>query len=362
MDELENVQNGSPLVHIDVDAQAIASVVASWTGVPVGKMVDDEMAALMNIGDSLKNRVKGQDHALEIIADNLRTSRYNLANPDQPIGIFLLVGPSGVGKTETALALSDQLFGGEKNIITINMSEYKEAHSSSRLIGPPPGYVGFGKGGVLTEKVRNRPYSVVLLDEVEKSHHDVREFFQQVFDKGYLADSEGQIANFRNTVMIMTANVGDNTILNSCFEQDEESGAISFKEELPGREELTQALMPELLKTFSSSLLARVTIVPFYPLRDEIFDDIIRLKLDQVAKRLLDNHKITMGYDEEVVELINLRCNEVQSGARNVNRIINGAILPKISSLLIERLAGGDATTNIEIKGNEEDEFDFILS
>ncbi len=361
IEELEKVQAGEPLVHINVDAQAVAGVVSSWTGVPVGKMVSDEMEALLNIGDNLKGRVKGQDHALSIIADNLRTSRYNLSNPDQPIGIFLLVGPSGVGKTETALALSDMLFGGEKNIITINMSEFKEQHSSSRLIGPPPGYVGFGKGGMLTEKVRNRPYSVVLLDEIEKAHYDVREFFQQVFDKGYLADSEGQIANFRNTVMIMTANVGDNAILNACFEETEEGGIV-MKENMPSQEELKHILMPELLKTFSSSLLARMSIVPYYPLTDDVLEDIIRLKLDQVSDRLKDNHKINFKYNDEVVDLINSRCNEVQSGARNVNRIVNGAILPKISSALIEELATGGKANSVEISIGEDGDFKFDVN
>ncbi|MBD3315889.1 MAG: AAA domain-containing protein, partial [Chitinivibrionales bacterium] len=356
--ELEKTQGDEPLVSVCVDGQAVAKVVASWTGVPVGKMVRDEMQALLSIRERLAERVVGQDHALEIIANRLRTSRYNLGNPDQPIGNFLLVGPSGVGKTETALALSDVLFGGEKNIITLNMSEFKEQHSSARLIGPPPGYAGFGKGGLLTEKVRHRPYSVVLLDEIEKAHYDVREFFQQVFDKGFLADTEGHIANFRNCVIIMTANIGDETILDHCLAEDEEGG-LSLKETMPDSQELIKALQPELLRTFSSSLLARMTVVPYYPLGEDVLRGIVELKLKQVADRLHANHKIKFVYDEEVMDQINRRCTEVQSGARNVNQIISGTVLPRLTSLMIERLAGGTETREIALTADTTGEFVF---
>jgi type VI secretion system protein VasG len=357
---LEKAQGDSPLVSVNVDGQTVAKVVSSWTGIPVGKMIRDEMQALLTIKSRLAERVVGQDHALEIIANRLRTSRYNLGNPDQPIGNFLLVGPSGVGKTETALALSEVLFGGEKNIITLNMSEFKEQHSSARLIGPPPGYAGFGRGGLLTEKVRHRPYSVVLLDEIEKGHYDVREFFQQVFDKGFLTDTEGQIANFRNCVIIMTANVGDETILDLCFEESEELGLIP-KNPMPDNETISKALRPELLRYFSSSLLARMTIVPYYPLAESTLANIIKLKLDQIGKRLKENHKIGFEYSDDVIRQINLRCTEVQSGARNVNQIVSGAILPEISSRLIERLADGAHTELIRLETDDGGEFIFTL-
>ena len=356
---LELSQGDSPLVSVNVDGQIVAKVVSSWTGIPVGKMIRDEMQALLTIKDRLCERVIGQEHALDIIANRLRTSRYNLGNPDQPIGSFLLVGPSGVGKTETALALSEVLFGGEKNIITLNMSEFKEQHSSARLIGPPPGYAGFGRGGLLTEKVRHRPYSVVLLDEIEKAHYDVREFFQQVFDKGYLTDTEGQVANFRNCVIIMTANVGDETILDLCFEDSQELGLVQ-KNPMPDQETIVKALRPELLRCFSSSLLARLTVVPYYPLTEDVLTNIIRLKLDQITKRLLENHKIRFEYSDEVVTQINFRCTEVQSGARNVNQIISGTILPEISSRLIGRLADGARTDQIRLQTENSGEFSFL--
>lgn len=359
--ELETVQGTEPLVQIHVDGQTVANVVSSWTGIPVGKMIRNEMEALLSIKEKLAERVKGQEHALEIIGNRLRTARYNLSNPDQPIGIFLLVGPSGIGKTETALVLSDVLFGGEKNIVSLNMSEFKEQHASARLIGPPPGYVGFGKGGLLTEKVRHRPYSVVLLDEIEKAHHDVREFFQQVFDKGYLTDTEGQIANFRNTIIIMTANIGDETIIDCCFEEND-NGGLRMKDPLPAPEHIVKKLHPELLKTFSSALLARMTIVPYYPLTDQVLDSIIQNKLTEIRQRLAVQHKIELEYSDDVIALINARCTEVQSGARNINRIINDTILPQISGRIIERLADGIKTNSIKIETTESDEFIFELS
>ena len=358
--DLEEVQGEKPLISINVDGQAIAKVVSSWTGVPVGKMIKNEMTTLLSMQEQLSKRVMGQDHALAIITNSLRTARYNLGNPDQPIGIFLLVGPSGTGKTETALALSDILFGGEHNIISLNMSEFKEQHASARLIGPPPGYAGFGKGGLLTEKVRHRPYSVVLLDEIEKSHRDVREFFQQVFDKGYLADTEGQIANFRNTVVIMTANIGDETILDCCFQETNE-GLILPKDPMPPLEDLVKTLQQDLLHYFSTSMLARVTIVPYYPLTDEVVSNIIELKLKQIEERLKQNHKIDFEYEREVVNQINMRCTEVQSGARNVNRIITSTILPEITSHIIERLAEGIQTRKIILSSNEKNGFCYNL-
>ncbi|MBN1442864.1 MAG: type VI secretion system ATPase TssH [Planctomycetes bacterium] len=356
--DLEQIQGEEPLVNVAVDGQAVAKVVSAWTGVPVGKMVRDEMQSLLALRERLGERVIGQEHALRIIADRLKTARYNLQSPDQPIGSFLLVGPSGVGKTETALALSDVLFGGEHNVITINMSEYKEQHSSARLIGPPPGYAGFGKGGVLTEKVRHRPYSVVLLDEIEKAHPDVREFFQQVFDKGFLADTEGHIANFRNTVIIMTANIGGEVILDKCYVEDEE-GNVKEAEPPPSPEELMDGLQAELLRKFSASLLARLTVVPFYPIREDVLKQITRLKLRQIADRLAVQHRIAFEYSDAVVDQIASRCTDVQSGARNVNHIVAGTILPEVAQTIIGRLADGQETRKITLDVAEDGNFIF---
>jgi type VI secretion system protein VasG len=328
MDQLDDIQGETPLILPSVDGQAVASVVADWTGVPVGRMVKNEIAAVMHLADTLEKRVIGQRHALDAIGMRIQTSRAGLENPSRPIGVFLLVGPSGVGKTESALALAEALYGGEENVITINMSEFQEAHTVSTLKGAPPGYVGYGEGGVLTEAVRRRPYSIVLLDEVEKAHKDVHEIFFQVFDKGRMEDGEGRMIDFKNTIILLTSNVGTDLIMNMCKDP----------ELVPDPEGMVKALREPLLKAFPAAFLGRLTVIPFYPLGDEVLQKIIRLQLERIENRIRENHQIPFTYDDEVVGLIQSRCTEVESGARMVDAILSQTLLPEISSELLSRM------------------------
>ncbi len=325
--DLALVQGESPLVFPKVDAQAVASVVADWTGIPVGRMVKNEIQAILNLADTLEQRVVGQRHGLEAIAKRVQTTRAGLENPNKPMGVFMLAGPSGVGKTETAITLAETLFGDESNIVTINMSEFQEAHTVSTLKGAPPGYVGYGEGGVLTEAVRRKPYSVVLLDEVEKAHPDVHEIFFQVFDKGFMEDGEGRHIDFKNTLIILTTNAGSDLIMNLCKDPDLK----------PDAEGITKALRQPLLKIFPAALLGRIFVIPYYPLSDEMLKSIIRLQLDRVVSRIQDAQSVPFTYDDAVVDLIASRCTEVESGGRMVDAILTQTVLPDISRQLLER-------------------------
>ena len=336
---LSAIQGEDPLILPSVDEQAVASVVADWTGIPVGRMVKNEIQAVLTLADSLEKRVIGQRHGLEAIAKRIQTSRAGLDNPSKPIGVFLLTGPSGVGKTETALALSETLYGGESNIITINMSEFQEAHTVSTLKGAPPGYVGYGEGGILTEAVRRRPYSVVLLDEVEKAHPDVHEIFFQVFDKGMMEDGEGRLIDFKNTIILLTTNVGSDLIMNMCKDP----------EMMPSPEGVAKALRQPLLKVFPAALLGRLVVIPYYPLSDPMLRSIIRLQLSRIQKRIGENRDITFSYDDAVVDLIASRCTELESGGRMVDAILTQTLLPEISRELLTRLMEGVPAQKVQV-------------
>ncbi|SPE34439.1 Protein ClpV1 [Candidatus Sulfopaludibacter sp. SbA6] len=327
--ELEQLQGETPLMRVCVDATIVGDVVSAWTGIPVGKMMRDEVETVLKLETYLGRRVIGQDHALAMISERIRTSKASLEDPSKPIGVFLLVGPSGVGKTETALTLADMMYGGERNMITINMSEFQEAHTVSTLKGSPPGYVGYGEGGVLTEAVRRRPYSVVLLDEVEKAHPDVLELFFQVFDKGMLEDGEGRVINFKNTIIILTSNAGTETIMK----------LTADPETTPSPEGLVKALKPELNKIFKPAFLGRLVIIPYFAVRDEALKQIVRLKLGKIERRLLETHKIALTHDDQLVDEVARRCTEVESGARNVDNILTNTLLPEISRQILGRLA-----------------------
>ena len=337
--QLKDLQGEQPLILQCVDAQAVGSVVADWTGIPVGGMVKDEIEAVLTLEDKLRERVIGQDHALAAIARRIRTSRAGIENPNRPIAIMFLVGPSGVGKTETALALAEALYGGESNITTINMSEFQEAHTVSTLKGSPPGYVGYGEGGVLTEAVRRRPYSIVLLDEVEKAHRDVHEIFFQVFDKGQMEDAEGRIIDFKNTIILLTSNVGTDLIMGMCKDP----------KLMPEPEGICQALRKPLLQVFPAALLGRLVVVPYYPINDETLGLIIRLQLDRIGRRTKENHKIPFSYDDKVVDLIASRCTEVESGARMVDAILTNTVLPEIGQELLTRLMEGKTANRVHV-------------
>jgi type VI secretion system protein VasG len=348
--KLAQLQGDAPLVLPSVDEHAVASVVQDWTGIPVGRMVKNEVDAVLQLADTLNNRVIGQKHALEMIARRIQTSRARLDNPSKPIGVFLLAGTSGVGKTETALALAEALYGGEQNVITINMSEYQEAHTVSTLKGAPPGYVGYGEGGVLTEAVRRRPYSVVLLDEVEKAHPDVHELFFQVFDKGWMEDGEGRYIDFKNTIILLTSNVGSDLIMSMCKDP----------ELMPEAEGIAKALRDPLLKVFPAALLGRVVTIPYYPLTDEMLGNIVRLQLNRIKRRVEANHSVPFTYDDAVVKLIVSRCNEVESGGRVVDAILTNTVLPRISREYLERLAKGDAIKQVALR-TAGSEFDYAF-
>jgi len=350
--ELEALQGESPLVPVQVDGAVVAEIVASWTGIPLGKMIKDEIKTVMNLQASLGERVLGQDHAIEAVAQRVRTSRANLDDPNKPKGVFLFVGPSGIGKTETALALADVLYGGEKKLITINMSEYQEAHSVSGLKGSPPGYVGYGEGGVLTEAVRRNPYSVVLLDEVEKAHPDVLELFFQVFDKGVLDDAEGREIDFKNTLIILTSNVGSATMMQACLNLPEGQA-------LPSADELDQKIRPQLIKAFKPAFLGRLKVIPFYPISDDVLVEIITLKLSKIQRRIATNHKAELVYDDKLVEAVLARCTEVDSGARNVDNILNGTLLPEVAETVLSRMAEGRSFERIKVSAHKNGQFKY---
>ncbi len=336
---LNELQGENPLILPSVDRQAVASVVADWTGIPVGKMVKDEIATVLALADALNQRVIGQMHALEMIAKRIQTSRASLDNPNKPIGVFMLCGPSGVGKTETAVALAETLYGGEQNVITINMSEFQEAHTVSTLKGSPPGYVGYGEGGVLTEAVRRRPYSVVLLDEVEKAHSDVHEIFFQVFDKGMMEDGEGRLIDFKNTLILLTSNVGSDLITNMCKDP----------ELMPLPEGIAKALREPLLKVFPAALLGRLVTIPYFPLNDEMVGQIARLQLDRIKRRIKANHNLPFTYDESVVKLIVSRCTELESGGRMIDAILTNTLLPRISRDILTNTLDGKPLSRIDV-------------
>lgn len=339
--ELSAIQGDRPLVPACVDGQIVGEIISGWTGIPLGKMVKDEIGTVLNLKELLERRVIGQAHALEQVAQRVRTARANIEDPRKPKGVFLFVGPSGVGKTETAHALAETLYGGERNLIAINMSEYQEAHSVAGLKGAPPGYVGYGEGGILTEAVRRKPHSVVLLDEVEKAHPDVLELFFQVFDKGVLEDSEGREVDFKNTVIILTSNIATQVVMQACLNK---SG-----DEMPDCESLSDAIKPALYKAFKPAFLGRLKVIPYFPLPDSILADIVRLKLDRIKTRIEESHKASLGYSDDVVDAVLSRCTEVDSGARNVDHIINGTVLPEIAELVLVRMAEGKAIRGVKI-------------
>jgi type VI secretion system protein VasG len=348
--ELSELQGESPLILPTVDEQAVASVVADWTGIPVGRMVKDEVETVLKLADIMGQRVIGQGHALEMIARRIQTSRARLDNPNKPIGVFLLAGPSGVGKTETALTLAEALYGGEQNIVTINMSEFQEAHTVSTLKGAPPGYVGYGEGGILTEAVRRKPYSVVLLDEVEKAHPDVHEIFFQVFDKGIMEDGEGRLIDFKNTLILLTTNAGTDLIMNMCKDP----------ELMPEPEGIAKSLREPLLKVFPPALLGRLVAIPYYPLNDYMLSNITRLQLDRIRKRIAEHQKLPFTYDDEVVKLIVSRCTEIDSGGRMIDAILTNTLLPHISKELLTRMVSGKPVERIQVSV-ENGEFKYDL-
>ncbi len=351
--ELKALQGEAPLVPLQVDGHVVAGIVAGWTGIPLGKMVKDEIRTVLTLKDLLEQRVLGQPHAIEAVAQRVRTARAHMDDPDKPQGVFLFVGPSGVGKTETALALADVLYGGERKLVTINMSEYQEAHSVSGLKGSPPGYVGYGEGGVLTEAVRRNPYSVVLLDEVEKAHPDVLELFFQVFDKGVMDDAEGREVDFRNTIIILTSNVASGAMMQACLNQPQE--------ELPAPEQLEELIRPALVKQFKPAFLGRLKVVPYYPIPDDVLAEIIELKLDRIGRRVAANHKAEFTYDEALVEAVLARCTEVDSGARNVDTILNGTLLPEIAGTVLAKMAEGAPIARIAVGADEQGRFTYAI-
>lgn len=340
IEELAAAQGEDPLVLPAVDETAIAQVVGDWTGVPVGRMVRDEMASILALADTLKSRVVGQDVALDEIAKRVRTSRAGLADPQKPIGVFLLCGPSGVGKTETALSLAEALYGGEQNLITLNMSEFQESHTVSTLKGAPPGYVGYGEGGRLTEAVRRRPYSVILLDEVEKAHSDVHEVFFQVFDKGAMEDGEGRLVDFKNTLILLTSNVGDRALSDLA---DSTGGE-------PDVDKAREAIRQPLLDVFPPALLGRMIVLPYYPLTDAVLGTLIRMRFERVGRRLADAYGAAFAFDDAVVELVASRCKERESGGRVIDAILTNTVLPTLSERLLMRAMDGEPVSKAEIR------------
>ncbi|BBU31945.1 protein ClpV1 [Burkholderia sp. THE68] len=348
--QLDEAQGEDPLILPGVDRQAVAAVVQDWTGIPVGRMVRDEIASVLQLADTLGARIIGQDHAMQTIARRIQTARAGLDNPGKPVGVFMLTGTSGVGKTETALALAEALYGGEQNVITINMSEYQEAHTVSSLKGAPPGYVGYGEGGVLTEAVRRRPYSVVLLDEVEKAHPDVHEIFFQVFDKGWMEDGEGRVIDFRNTLILLTTNVGSEAISHLCKDP----------QHVPDADAMARALREPLLDVFPAALLGRLVVVPYFPLSDAMLGAIIRLQLGRIEKRVRDAHGVPVVFSDEVVQLITSRCTELESGGRMIDSIVTNTLLPRISAEFLTRMIDKRTLTRVAI-GVEDGEFSYAF-
>jgi len=350
--ELDQVQGDKPLMRVAVDASIVGEVISGWTGIPVGKMLRDQLSMMLELERHVGARLIGQDHAIAAISRRVRTSAAKIEDPNKPKGVFMLVGPSGVGKTETALVLSDLLFGGEQNMVTINMSEFQEAHTVSTLKGSPPGYVGYGEGGVLTEAVRRRPYSVVLLDEVEKAHPDVLELFFQVFDKGRMEDGEGRQIDFKNTIILLTTNAGTETIMT----------LTADPETMPSQEALAKALKPELDKTFKPAFLGRMVVIPYYPVRDENLKQIVRLKLGKIQRRLRETQRVALVYGEELVNAVAARCTEVESGARNVDNILTNTMLPEVSRLLLQAIAGGARPGAVRVTVDENGELAYEVT
>jgi type VI secretion system protein VasG len=344
-DKLTALQGENPLILPTVDYQAVAAVVGDWTGIPVGRMARNEIETILKVADALAQRVIGQDHAMHMIAKRIQTSRAGLDNPSKPIGVFMLAGTSGVGKTETALALAEALYGGEQNLITINMSEFQEAHTVSTLKGAPPGYVGYGEGGVLTEAVRRKPYSVVLLDEVEKAHPDVHEVFFQVFDKGYMEDGEGRLIDFKNTLILLTTNAGTEMIAGLCKDPDL----------MPDAEGMAKALREPLLKIFPPALLGRLVAIPYYPLSDEMLGKIVKLQLNRIKKRVEARYKIPFEYSDEVIKLVVSRCTESESGGRMIDAILTNTMLPDISKEFLTRMMEGKAVERVHVAVSQGD-------
>ena len=349
--QLKALQSDSPLVRTEVDPDVVSKVVSDWTGIPLGKVMRDEAQNIINLEENLKQRIKGQDEALGIITEVVKSAKAGIKDPSQPLGIFLLAGPSGVGKTETGLAVADLLFGGENFMVTVNMSEFQEKHTVSRLIGSPPGYVGYGEGGVLTEAVRQRPYSVVLIDEVEKGHLEVMNIFYQVFDKGMLSDGEGRIIDFKNTVLFLTSNLATDVITELC------SG-----DEVPSLETITAAVRPILSNHFKPALLARMTVIPYMTLGSDILKDIVVLKLDKLVKRLVETHKMKLSYSQDVVEQISARCTEVETGARNIDYIMTGSIMPRMSQEILARMSEGEMPSEVHLGLDEDGSFKIDFS
>jgi type VI secretion system protein VasG len=350
--QLTELQGESPLVHPFVDRNAIAETVAAWTGIPVGRMMSDEINTILTLHEMMEKQVVGQSHALMRIAQSIRTSRAQLNDPRAPIGVFMLAGTSGVGKTETAMALAQLLYGGEQNMTVINMSEFKEEHKVSMLMGSPPGYVGYGEGGVLTEAVRRKPYSVILLDEMEKAHPGVQDIFYQVFDKGNMKDGEGRDIDFKNTLIIMTTNAGTDVIKSLCSDPDT----------IPEPDDFMQAIFPELLKSFKPAFMGRLTLIPYYPLADHVIRKIIGLKLGKIGKRVQENYNAQFSFTDELVQLIADRCTEVDTGARNIDHILTKSLLPELSSELLSRLAAGQDIQSVKITVTPDQTFAYEIA
>ncbi|WP_287992158.1 type VI secretion system ATPase TssH, partial [Acidiphilium sp.] len=349
---LKASQGENPLIFPVVDGQAVAEIVESWTGIPAGRMQSDEINTVLKLKEAMEQRIVGQPHALEAVAQAIRTSRAKLTDPRKPIGVFMMVGTSGTGKTETALTLANLLYGGEQNMTTINMTEFKEEHKVSLLMGSPPGYVGYGEGGVLTEAVRRRPYSVVLLDEMEKAHPGVQDVFFQVFDKGNMKDGEGRDIDFKNTIIIMTSNAGTDLI----------EKLFADPETAPDAAALAEALRPELLKYFKPAFLGRVTIVPYFPLSDEVIRQIVVLQLNKIAKRVREGYKAEFTYEPALVETIAARCKESASGARNVENILSRTLLPELSAEVLARLAEGEMISRVTVGTSEDGMFRYTIN
>ena len=342
--ELEEVQQDEPLVHVCVDGGAVGSIVSAWTGIPIGRMVSDEVTAVLKLKDRLEESVVGQSHALEAIAESIQVSRANLTDPTRPIGVFLLAGTSGVGKTETAISLANLLYGGSQNMTTINMSEFKEEHKVSLLMGSPPGYVGYGEGGVLTEAVRRKPYSVVLLDEMEKAHPGVQDVFYQVFDKGAMKDGEGRDIDFRNTLILMTTNAGTDLIKSLCIDP----------ETRPDADGLAEVLHEELLKTFKPAFLGRLSVIPYFPLTDDVLERIVRLKLQKVIRRVAENYNATLQIDDDVVDYFVSRCNAVDTGARMIDHLLTRTVLPEMSREFLARMARQEPIQEVTVSVEDQ--------
>ena len=351
-EDLRTLQGETPLIFPVVDGQAVAEIVESWTGIPAGRMQSDEINTVLNLKETMEERVVGQPHAMEAVAQAIRTSRAKLTDPRKPIGVFMMVGTSGTGKTETALTLANLLYGGEQNLTVINMTEFKEEHKVSLLMGSPPGYVGYGEGGILTEAVRRRPYSVILLDEMEKAHPGVQDVFFQVFDKGNMKDGEGRDIDFKNTVIIMTSNAGTDLI----------DKLFADPETAPDAAGLAEALRPELMKYFKPAFLGRVTLVPYFPLSDDVIRQIVRLQLNKIAKRVKEAYKANFTYAPELVETIAARCKESSSGARNVENILSRSLLPELSAEVLARMAAGEGIANISVGIGAEGAFSYQLA